>query len=139
MSTQPKASTTGPFRATTRPLLRDPNHVATYYNRGRVYAAKGERDRAIQDYNQALLRDPNHVAAYYNRGNVYAAKGAYNQAKRDFSKALELGYDRAAVEARLAELRQEQEGERRERAEAAERERERRGILGRLWSAFKRN
>ncbi len=79
--------------------------------------------------NQALRRDPNHVAAYYNRGNVYAAKGAYKLAKSDFSKALELGYDRAAVEARLAELRQEQE--RREQAEAELRqERERRELPG---------
>ena len=115
-------------------------------------SAQGEYDRAIQDLDQAIRLNPRFAAAYNSRGRVYAAKGNYDQARKDLHKALELGgYNRATVEPLLARLRQEHE--RRERAEAAERERERReqanaelrqererqGILGRLWSAFKRN
>ena len=121
-----------------RALGRNPNYVAAYCERGIAYAAKGNYDRAIQDYNRALRRAPSFAAAYYNRGLAYKRKGEYEWARRDFSKALELGYDRATVEAFLAELRrkraeaaeqerqrraEEEERERREQAEAAERER----------------
>ena len=54
---------------------------------------------------------------------------------RDFSKALALGYNRAAVEAQLVELRQE--WERQQRADRAKRKRLE--ILARLWNALNRN
>ena len=104
-------------------LQHDPSYVAAYCERGIAYAAKGNYDRAIQDYNRALRRAPSFAAAYCNRGLSYKRKGEYDRAKSDLIKALELGYDRATVEALLAELRQERE--RREQAEAAERERQR--------------
>ena len=96
----------------------------THYNRGLAYARKGEYDRAIQAYNQALTLKPNLDPAYYNRGIAYAHKGEYGRAESDFSEALTLGYDRAKVEAQLAELRRERE--RRERDEREERERQQR-------------
>ena len=100
-----------------------------HYNRGLAYARKGEYDLAIQAYNQALAHKPNLDPAYYNRGIAYARKGEYRRAESDFSKALALGYDRAKVEAQLAELRQERE--RRERVEREERERQQRAAAPR--------
>ena len=61
-----------------------------YSKQGLAYAAKGEYDRAIQDYNQALQRDPNYAAAYNNRGIAWAVKGDYDQAIRDYDQAIRL-------------------------------------------------
>jgi hypothetical protein len=40
-----------------------------YYNRGVEYAAKGECDRGIADYNEAIRLDPKYVFAYNNPGD----------------------------------------------------------------------
>ena len=69
---------------------RQPQGTVQYYNRGRDYAAKGNYDRAIQDYNQALWSDPNFDAAYYSRGLAYAAKGNYDRAIQDYNQTLQL-------------------------------------------------
>ena len=39
-----------------------------YNNRGVAYGAKGDRDRAIADYNEAIRLDPKFAMAYNNRG-----------------------------------------------------------------------
>ena len=111
-------------RAETEDRDRDPNDAAAYNDRGVAYARKGKYDRAIQDFDQALRLDPNQALAYYNRGLAYRRKGEYKRARSDFSKALALDYDRATIEALLAEppespqraeeKRQRQERERRE-------------------------
>jgi tetratricopeptide (TPR) repeat protein len=61
-----------------------------YYNRGRAYAAKGDNDRAIADYNAALRLDPKFAFAYDNQGNAYHAKGDYHRAIADHNEALRL-------------------------------------------------
>ena len=44
----------------------EPDAVA-YFNRGIAYQAKGERDRAIADYDKAIALNPKYANAYYNR------------------------------------------------------------------------
>ena len=111
----------GAIHAYNQALRIDPNYVKAYNGRGSAYWHQGQFGRSIQDFNQALQLDPNQMLTYYNRGLAYRGRGEYKQARSDFSEALSLGYDRAKVEAQLAELCQE--NERREQAEAAERER----------------
>ena len=57
--------------------------VNAYNNRGVVYAALGQYQEAIQDYNQAIELDPKHLYAYNNRGVAYAALGQHQEAIRD--------------------------------------------------------
>ena len=81
-----------------------PNESAAYGSRGLAYAEKGEDDRAIQDFSQAIRLNPKYDLAYYERGLVYMGKGQYDRARSDFNKLLELGWDRAEVEAMLAQM-----------------------------------
>ena len=61
-----------------------------YYNRGVEYAAKGECDRAIADYNQSIRLDPKYVLAYNKRGDCFTRQGSNFRALEDYAKAIEL-------------------------------------------------
>jgi tetratricopeptide (TPR) repeat protein len=66
------------------------NVAWAYYNRGIVYHAKGENDRAIADYTMAIEINPKHANAFYNRGIVYRAKGENDRAIADYTMAIEI-------------------------------------------------
>jgi tetratricopeptide (TPR) repeat protein len=62
-----------------------------YYNRGIKHGAKGDKDRAIQDYDQAIRLNPKDAAAFNNRGWVYFEKKDYDRAMKDYNEAIRLG------------------------------------------------
>ncbi len=51
-----------------------PKDAAAFLNRGFVYAAKQDYDRAIADYSEAIRLAPKDAAAFFNRGLAFAAK-----------------------------------------------------------------
>jgi len=72
-------------------------------NRGTAYSAKGDLDRALQDYNQAIEMNPENAGAYVNRALALARKGELDCAMNDYAKAITLNpqqwqayFDRAA-------------------------------------------
>jgi tetratricopeptide (TPR) repeat protein len=67
--------------------------VLAYNNRATEFGARGETDRAIEDFTAALRYDPKFAKAYDNRGIAYISKGMADQAFADFSKAIELDSD----------------------------------------------
>jgi len=64
--------------------------AAAYLERGRGYAAKGDYDQAVEQYNEALKLDPKYAVAYNNRGNVYRDKKDYIAAIADYNQAIKL-------------------------------------------------
>ena len=68
----------------------DPKITGPYTVRGIAWAAKGDLDRAIADYDQAIRIDPKNSSWYFHRGlgNLYA--GALPTALADLDKASEL-------------------------------------------------
>jgi lipoprotein NlpI len=76
-----------------------------HYNRGIEWAAKGDYDRAIADYDAALRASPKFADAYYNRGNAWGLKGDPDRAITDYDAFLRLNpKDPAAHIARAVEL-----------------------------------
>ena len=70
---------------------------AAHNNRGNIYYAAHDYNRAIEDYNRAIDIDLNYVA-YHNRGNAYAGRnetGDYDLAMNDFAEAIRLKPDDA--------------------------------------------
>lgn len=61
-----------------------------FNNRGIAYFAKGDFDRAIEDYSQAIKLSPQFNAAFNNRGNAYVAKHDYDHAIQDFNEAIRI-------------------------------------------------
>lgn len=78
-------------------IKEDSQNIGAFYNRGWMYASKGEVLKAIDDYSQAIEIDKEFGDAYYNRGLLYAKMDRTEQAVRDFSKAIE--FDSQAFDA----------------------------------------
>jgi tetratricopeptide (TPR) repeat protein len=66
------------------------NLALAYHTRGYAYAAKGEPDRAIADYNEAIALDPKSALTYVNRGAAYTDKGEHDRAIADYGEAIRL-------------------------------------------------
>jgi tetratricopeptide (TPR) repeat protein len=68
-----------------------PKNQYIYYDRGNLYAAEKNYDRAIDDYTRALQIDPDFAEAYFNRGLTRIYAGKKELGLQDLSKAGELG------------------------------------------------
>ena len=66
-----------------------------YYDRGNVFAKRGDLEKAIADFDKAIAIDPNLAEAYYNRGLAHLKQKQNEQAVKDLSKAGELGLYKA--------------------------------------------
>ncbi len=64
--------------------------AAAFYNRGNAHAAKGARDAAIADYDEAIKLEPKNARALNNRGSARSDKGDTEAALADFDAALKL-------------------------------------------------
>jgi tetratricopeptide (TPR) repeat protein len=75
----------------TKSIKKDPYHVDSYVNRGRIYeAVTGQLILAIDDYTKAINIDPDDVMIYYNRGIVFAKLKRFEDGKKDFIKAIKI-------------------------------------------------
>lgn len=86
----PKAAVDACTRAIEFLSLDRPDLAKAYYSRGTGYAALGNYDRALPDYNMALQLDPNLANAYYNRALAWSAKGESDRALADYDAAVKL-------------------------------------------------
>ena len=59
-----------------------------YCNRGRVFALKGDVEKAMADYDRAIRLDPKFAIAYNNRGDALMTRGDIDKAIADFSTAI---------------------------------------------------
>jgi Tfp pilus assembly protein PilF len=61
-----------------------------YNNRGNAYIAKGDLDRAIQDFDQSIKLNANYTKPLNNRGVVLMRQGEYDRAIEAFDEAIRL-------------------------------------------------
>ncbi len=76
---------------------RQPDYAPTYASRGFAYAALGDSDSALADYDRALELDETLLAAYTNRGTLYARLGNFGLAIGDFTLVISLDPDNAVA------------------------------------------
>ena len=67
-----------------------------HYNRGIEWAAKGDYDRAITDYDTAIRINPGNGDAFYNRASAWGNKGDHDRAIADYDAAIRLNPKDAA-------------------------------------------
>jgi eukaryotic-like serine/threonine-protein kinase len=74
-----------------------PNVAGCFYNRALAFAAAGETDSAMRDYDHALAIDPGHALAALNRAMLHYERKQFDQSISDLRLALEHGADPATV------------------------------------------
>ena len=73
----------------TEPTKSDLKNTKALYNRGFLYASKGDLKSALTDYNTAIeLKDD--ADAYYNRAVIYVRNGKFKEAIKDFTETINL-------------------------------------------------
>ena len=68
--------------------LQMKDKVATLINRGIIYVALEEYDKAIRDYDKAYRINPNVAEIHVNRGNMLFMSRFFDQAVTEYSKAI---------------------------------------------------
>lgn len=86
----------------------NPRIAKAYYNRGSIYYAYRDYDRAISDFDKAVRLDPTFTFAYMNLGIAYSDVGRFKDALQTLDRAVSLDvkgsdalYNRAVVHGRL--------------------------------------
>ena len=77
----------------TRAIATDPTdqqRAIAHNNRGVAYREKGERERAIADFDAAIRLDPTYALARFNRGLTQDAQGRHEAAIADLTEAIRL-------------------------------------------------
>lgn len=78
-------------------LLLRKDLIATYTNRGVIYAALERFDSARADYEKAMSMDASLPATYLNRGNLFFLSREFSRAIEDYNKSMELELDQRHV------------------------------------------
>jgi tetratricopeptide (TPR) repeat protein len=69
------------------PALGAENAADEHYKRELALEEKGERDKAIAEFNEAIRLDSRNALAYKGRGAAWGHKGEYDRAMNDFNEA----------------------------------------------------
>ena len=64
--------------------------VVSYNSSGISYDAKGDYDRAIEDFSKAIGLNSGNATLFINRGNAYKGKGDLDHAITDYNEAIRL-------------------------------------------------
>ncbi len=77
--------------------LRMRDRAATLINRGIIYVALEEYQKAIKDYERAEKLHPEFGAIHVNRGNLFFMGQSYDSAILEYNKALDMGLNQSYV------------------------------------------
>lgn len=69
---------------------KNPRDADAYYQRGQLYAKRGDNDRALRDFDQAVQLNPNDAEAWNNRCWVRALTGQLQAALEDCNRSLSI-------------------------------------------------
>ena len=73
-----------------RKIFQGSDRFYLFANRADAYFAEGDKQHALDDYNEAVKLAPKNAKVYYNRGVLYAAQTDGQAALRDFDTALSI-------------------------------------------------
>ena len=88
-----------------RKLFLGSDRFYVYVNRAEAYWSQGDKQHALDDYNEAVKVAPRNAKLYYNRAVFYLAQADVDAALRDFDTALSLNPKLVAALRQRAKIR----------------------------------
>ena len=83
----------------------DAELTLAYFKRGALYETRREFAKALEDYDEAIRLDPQLGEAYFYRARTKTLQGQDTEANQDVGRAVELGLDRAELEADIERIK----------------------------------
>ena len=80
----------GSIKLYTEEIRQNPDFAEAYFNRGSLFVAKEELNRAIGDFTESILLKPDYTNAFIARGVAYIENDDFNAAIADLDAALKL-------------------------------------------------
>jgi len=80
----------GAVAAYSEDLKRNPEHAEALQGRGNAYAALGQYDLAIDDFDKSIQLQPKNWNAFGDRGRIYLKLGKFDAAIEDLTRATQL-------------------------------------------------
>ena len=77
--------------------LKRMNRIATYVNRGVIYASLNRYKRALRDYQKAIELGDTVAETYLNRGNLWFIRKQWEKALADYEKSLSLNLELSEI------------------------------------------
>ena len=74
----------------TNMIMLDPDNYALYIDRGILYDASGNSNKAREDFTMAIQINPDSFEALNNRGNIYRVEKVYDLAITDFTRCISI-------------------------------------------------
>jgi tetratricopeptide (TPR) repeat protein len=71
-------------------VRKSPDSAIVHNNLAFAYGSRGQRDRAIGEYQTAVRLKPDYVEGHFNLAAVYASEGQWDRAIAEYQKAIQL-------------------------------------------------
>ena len=93
------------LKATDSALKANPDEASAHFWRGRVYAGKGDFEKALPDLDTAIKLQPNNADAFAHRGYVHQKLHSVDDALADFNQTIDLNPALAGGYANRADIK----------------------------------
>ncbi|MDB6058181.1 MAG: Tetratricopeptide 2 repeat protein [Verrucomicrobiales bacterium] len=81
----------------TRMIAIDQNNILAHYNLGNFYSRRGDKQRAMGEYEAALKAEPNYVEAHNNLAGILQEQHRHDEAIAHYKDAVRLSPDKTYV------------------------------------------
>ncbi len=71
-------------------LAIDPEYADARFDLGRIYAMKGDLNRALSEFSAIFTTEPRYALYHYELGRIFEGAKATDKAKREYERALQL-------------------------------------------------
>jgi tetratricopeptide (TPR) repeat protein len=86
-------------------LSIDPNYEDARFDLGRIYAMRGDMNRAFAEFAIIFNAEPRFALYHFEAGRIFESMKAVDRAKQEYSRALQLDPNMTAAKEALAKLK----------------------------------
>jgi superkiller protein 3 len=87
-------------------LAINPDYAEAHFDLGRIYALKGDMNRALAEFGFIFKSEPKYAMYHFELGRIFESMKAYDRAKNEYQRALQLNPNLKMAKEALEKLEQ---------------------------------